>query len=315
MKNSSSFTAFLQTRQALSKELAEILVRMSCVAKQIDQAIRLASFSNHLGSTSSLNVQGEVQQKLDLIAHNILVKNFETVSALAAILSEEAKDAVECNYKTGEYLLAVDPLDGSSNIDVNAPIGTIFSIYSRTKTGKVTHKEFLQPGSAQLASGYMLYGPSTVFVLTIGNGVHSFTYDDGKNEFFLSDYSLTTPKKGKIYSMNEGLYHTCSPALQKYVDMCKKHQYTARYIGSLVADFHRNLLKGGIYIYPATKAHPQGKLRLMYECNPLALLVEQAGGRATNGHGESILALIPQHIHARTPLYIGSEEMVAEADK
>ena len=300
--------------QDLEQDLCEVFVRISEAGRQIYQAISLSTVSNDLGSAASVNIQGEVQQKLDILAHNIFLESFGEQSTLAAIISEEAEHPIVLNQKTGRYLLAIDPLDGSSNIDVNAPIGSIFSLYSRTSSGHITHKEFLQPGKAQLAAGYILYGPSTLLVLAVGDRIYSFAYDTSQQEFFLAHLPLDTPKKGRIYSMNEGLYYACSPVLQQYIDTCKQKQYTARYIGSLVADFHRNLLKGGIYIYPSTSKHPQGKLRLMYECNPLALLIQCAGGRATNGRGESILELMPKDIHTRTPLYIGSKEMMEEAD-
>lgn len=213
-------------------------------------------------------------------------------------------------------MIAIDPLDGSSNIDVNVSIGTIFSIYRRkSKVGSaITEEDILQKGSKQVAAGYVLYGSSTMLVYTTGFGVNGFTYDSGLGEYFLSHPQMKMPTDGKIYSINEGLANSFSDSLKKYLALCKDRSYTARYIGSLVADFHRNMLKGGIYIYPGTEKAPLGKLRLMYECNALAFIAEQAGGIATDGR-RRILEITPTSLHERTPFYVGSSNMVIEASK
>jgi len=230
------------------------------------------------------------------------------------VASEENDDIVHFD-NGGKYVVTMDPLDGSSNIDVNVSIGTIFSIYRRVSTGdKATMEDFMQPGTAQVAAGYIIYGSSTMLVYTTGHGVNGFTLDPSIGTFCLSHPDMKTPADGKIYSVNEGNLYDFSPGVQQYIDGCKKQQMSARYIGSLVADFHRNLLKGGIYLYPATAKAPKGKLRLLYEANPLAFLVEQAGGMATDGTTR-ILELKPTELHQRCPLYIGSSNMVEAAMK
>jgi fructose-1,6-bisphosphatase I len=210
--------------------------------------------------------------------------------------------------------MAIDPLDGSSNIDVNVSIGTIFSIYRRkTKTGTpIQSIDILQAGTEQVAAGYVLYGSSTMLVYTTGHGVNGFTYEPSLGEYFLSHPNMTIPPDGKIYSVNEGLSNSFSPSVKAYLQYCKDNQYTARYIGSLVADFHRNILKGGIYIYPATTKDANGKLRLIYECNALAFIVEQAGGLASDGK-RRILEIVPERLHQRSPFYVGSKNMVMKA--
>jgi fructose-1,6-bisphosphatase I len=216
---------------------------------------------------------------------------------------------------SGKYVVAIDPLDGSSNIDVNISIGTIFSIYRRVTPigGPIQPEDIMQPGNQQVAAGYVLYGSSTMLVYTTGHGVNGFTYEPSLGEFFLSHPNMCAPKDGDIYSINEGTSNLFEPGLKKYIELCKERQFSARYIGSLVADFHRNLLKGGIYIYPATSKSPKGKLRLLYEANALAFIAEQAGGMATDGYGR-ILDIKPTSLHQRTPLYIGSPDMVVEAE-
>ena len=217
---------------------------------------------------------------------------------------------IELNNKS-KYIIAIDPLDGSSNIDVNVSIGTIFSVYRRkSEPGTpVQREDLLQPGRDQVAAGYLLYGSSTMLVFTTGNGVYGFTYEPSLGDFFLSHCNMKIPTNGTTYSVNEGYYYDFSPGVQHYIDACKEKRYSARYIGSFIADFHRNLLKGGIYLYPATADQPNGKLRLLYECNALAMVVEQAGGKATNGT-QRILDICPSEFHERAPLYIGSPNMV-----
>jgi fructose-1,6-bisphosphatase I len=211
-------------------------------------------------------------------------------------------------------VVAIDPLDGSSNIDVNVAIGTIFSIYRRKTTigEKANLEDVLQKGRDQVAAGYVLYGSSTMLVYTTGHGVNGFTYEPSLGEFFLSHPNMTTPETGRLYSINEGNYDDFEPSLKNYIDLCRERKYSGRYIGSLVADFHRNLLKGGVYVYPATKGSPKGKLRLIYECNALAMIVEQAGGMATDGKNR-ILDIDPEELHQRVPYYVGSKKMVEEA--
>ncbi|HQZ94255.1 MAG TPA: class 1 fructose-bisphosphatase, partial [Flavobacteriales bacterium] len=230
------------------------------------------------------------------------------------VASEENDEVVHFD-NGGKYVVTMDPLDGSSNIDVNVSIGTIFSIYRRVSTGqKATLEDFLQPGTAQVAAGYIIYGSSTMLVYTTGHGVNGFTLDPSIGTFCLSHPNMTTPVEGTIYSVNEGNYFDFSDGVRNYIDDCKKKKFSARYIGSLVADFHRNLLKGGLYMYPATAKSPKGKLRLLYEANPLAFIAEQAGGMATDGTTR-IMDMKPTELHQRCPLFIGSSNMVKEAVK
>jgi len=231
-----------------------------------------------------------------------------------AVISEESETYVDLN-NDGKYVIAIDPLDGSSNIDVNVSIGTIFSIYRRkSPIGKpISEADILQKGEEQVAAGYILYGSSTMLVFTTGFGVNGFTYEPSLGEYVLSHPHMEIPRDGKIYSINEGSANSFSDPVKRYIQYCKDNSYTARYIGSLVADFHRNLLKGGIYIYPATAKDPKGKLRLMYECNALAFIAEQAGGKGTDGKGR-IMEIQPTSLHQRTPFYVGSENMVAKAE-
>jgi fructose-1,6-bisphosphatase I len=232
---------------------------------------------------------------------------------VCAIVSEEEDAVIDLQNKSGKYVVAIDPLDGSSNIDVNISIGTIFSIYRRkTPVGSPILKEdIMQKGTEQVAAGYVLYGSSTMLVYTTGFGVNGFTYENSLGEFFLSHPDIQAPKTGQIYSVNEGLYNDFDPSIRSYIEECKTRKYSARYIGSLVADFHRNLLKGGIYLYPATKKNPSGKLRLLYEANALAFIAEQSGALAVDGK-QRILEIEPTSLHQRTPLFIGSEQMVSE---
>jgi fructose-1,6-bisphosphatase I len=257
-------------------------------------------------------VQGEAQQKLDVYANDLFLRMMRTQGAVCAVASEENDDIVHFD-NGGKYVVTMDPLDGSSNIDVNVSIGTIFSIYKRISTGpKATLEDFLQPGRAQVAAGYIVYGSSTMLVYSTGHGVNGFTLDPSIGTFCLSHPNMTSPADGKIYSINEGNWYEFSDGVRNYIDGCKQKKMSARYIGSLVADFHRNLLKGGVYLYPGTAKAPKGKLRLLYEANPLAFLAEQAGGKATDGTAR-ILDLMPTELHQRTPLYIGSSQMVDAA--
>lgn len=311
---------FIKERQSVfaqaSGELSQILRDVAYAAKIVHREVNRAGLADITGSMHQANIQGEEQQKLDLLAHAHFKRALQHGGEIAAMISEEEEHWVNLNHPKSKYLLAIDPLDGSSNIDVNVSIGTIFSVYKRPEpfNKQVVQEEFLQPGQRQIVAGYLLYGSSTMLVYSTGDGVHGFTYDPTLGEFFLSHPLIRMPAHGHIYSVNEGLYSLCSAGMQRYLEHCKSEKMIGRYIGSLVADFHRNLLKGGIYIYPATQKLPQGKLRLMYECNALAFLAEQAGGKATDGTGTRILDIMPTHIHQRRPLFIGVTEMVDQAE-
>jgi fructose-1,6-bisphosphatase I len=261
-----------------------------------------------------VNIQGENQQKLDVVADIRFIRAFKNGGEVAAIVSEEKDELIFTDNNNGKYVVAIDPLDGSSNIDVNVSIGTIFSIYRRiTPEGqKPTLQDFMQGGRKQVAAGYILYGSSTILVFATGHGVNGFTYEQSLGEFFLSHSNMRIPKSGSIYSCNEGNFHDFSESIKSYLTLCKSKRYVSRYIGSLVGDFHRNLLKGGIYLYPPTKKTPYGKLRLLYECYPLAYLIEQAGGQAFAAMDQDILDIEPQDIHQRSAFYVGSTEMMDE---
>ncbi|MFP5471654.1 MAG: class 1 fructose-bisphosphatase [Bacteroidia bacterium] len=296
-------------------EFSAILSAIRLAAKIVNQEVNKAGLAEHiLGSAGKENIQGEEQKKLDVYANERFIQALEARGEICGVGSEEndtfiAFESEEA--KNGKYVVLIDPLDGSSNIDVNVSIGTIFSIFNRKSPvgSKAQLEDFLQKGSEQLAAGYVIYGSSTMLIYTTGNGVHGFTYDPGIGVFFLSHPDLKFPNDGKIYSINEGNINQCDDKVKNYVKYCQEQSYSARYIGSLVADFHRNLLKGGIYIYPNTTKAPNGKLRLMYEANPLAFLAEQAGGLATDGT-QRILDIEPTDLHQRVPLFIGSKAMV-----
>ena len=302
-------------------EFSKILSAIRLASKIVSQQINKAGLLNDiLGAAESENVQGEQQQKLDIYANNQFIKALKKREVICGIASEENDDFIELN-QDGNYIVAMDPLDGSSNIDVNVSVGTIFSIYKRVSPAgsPVTQKDFLQKGTEQLAAGYVIYGSSTMLVYTTGKGVNGFTYDPGIGVFVLSHPNLQFPNKGKIYSINEGNLLNCSAGIQNYVkyaqtiDKASNRPFTARYIGSLVADFHRNLIKGGIYIYPSTQTAPNGKLRLLYECNPMGFIAEQAGGLASDGQSR-ILDIEPTDLHQRVPFYTGVKNMVETAE-
>ena len=299
-----------------SGELSQILRDLVYAAKIVHREVNRAGLAGIIGGTDQANIQGEEQQKLDLLANFYFQRALKHGGEIAAIISEEDEDFVSLNNPKGKYLLAIDPLDGSSNIDVNVSIGTIFSVYKRkgSLSDEIQKVDFLQKGDEQIVAGYLLYGPSTMLVYSTGDGVHGFTYEPSLGEFFLSHPHMSMPTTGQIYSVNDGLYNICNSVVQRYLDDCRVKQLSARYVGSLVADFHRNLLKGGIYIYPSTKQRAEGKLRLMFECNALALLAEQAGGRAINENGARILEIQPRDIHQRTPFIVGSSEMVHQVE-
>lgn len=307
-----------------SGDLSKLLRDIALAAKVINRDVNKAGLVDILGLTGVQNVQGEDVQKLDEFANHQMMKYLEAGGQCCGYASEELSDfiAVDNNHSSdAKYIVLFDPLDGSSNIDVNASIGTIFSIYKRvSKSGPVTLEDFLQKGNEQVAAGYVIYGSSTMMVYTTGNGVNGFTLDPSIGEFCLSHPNIKTSEKGKIYSLNEGETNSFPQGVKDFVSYCKEinkeegRPYSLRYIGSMVADLHRNLIKGGIFMYPSTLKAPKGKLRLLYECNPMAFLVEQAGGLATNG-SERIMDLIPTELHQRTPVFIGSKHQVEEAHR
>ncbi|QLD33771.1 class 1 fructose-bisphosphatase [Mannheimia varigena] len=307
-------------------ELSGILSSIRLAAKIIHREINRAGLSQDiLGTAGSENVQGEAQMKLDVFANETMKKALLAREDVAGFASEEDEDFVAFDTERGrnaKYILMTDPLDGSSNIEVNVSVGTIFSIYRRVSPigTPVTKEDFLQEGRKQVAAGYVTYGSSTMLVYTTGNGVNGFTYDPSLGLFILSHPNLKTPAEGKYYSINEGQYVTFPQGVKRFIKYCQetdkatKRPYSSRYIGSLVSDFHRNLLKGGIYIYPTSTVYPKGKLRLLYECNPIAFLAEQAGGMATDGFNP-ILDIKPTELHQRVPFFVGSSSMVEQAGK
>lgn len=295
-------------------ELSQLLRDIAIAGKIINREINRAGLVDIAGGNGTENVQGENQQKLDIVANIRFIRALKNGGEVCAILSEEEEDIIYTGNEHGKYVVAMDPLDGSSNIDVNVSIGTIFSIYRRvTPTGSpATMDDFLQGGRKQVAAGYILYGSSTMLVFSTGDGVNGFTLDQSLGEFILSHKNISSPNNGTIFSVNEGNYYSYLPSVQKYLDNCKQRGYSARYIGSLVGDFHRNLLKGGIYLYPSTKKDPKGKLRLLYECYPLAFIAEKSGGKASDGFG-AILDIVPTSGHQRSPIFVGSTAMVKES--
>ncbi|MFN5735718.1 MAG: class 1 fructose-bisphosphatase [Flavobacteriales bacterium] len=305
-------------------ELTTLLNDLVVASKIISRDVRRAGLTDHvLGAQGLVNVQGEVQQKLDVLADQTIIRAFEASGVVCGIASEENESFVAFESegaKQGKYVVLFDPLDGSSNIDVNVSIGTIFSIYRRrSPLGTLaTMEDMLQKGTEQVAAGYVLYGSSTMLVYTTGNGVNGFTLDPSIGEFCLSHPNMKMPEHGRLYAMNEGNINECDPGLVGYISYCQSREnetgmpYSGRYIGSLVADFHRNMIKGGIYIYPAVHASPEGRLRLLYECNPLAFIAEQSGGLATTGR-ERIMEIQPTTLHQRVPYFVGSKGMVEKA--
>lgn len=307
---------FIQRKQSdfkfASGGLSQLLRDIALAGKIINREINRAGLIDITGAFGNENVQGEAQQKLDVVANIRFIRALKNGGEVCAIISEEDEEIIYTDNDQGKYVVAMDPLDGSSNIDVNVSIGTIFSVYRRvTPVGtKATHADFLQGGRQQIAAGYILYGSSTMLVYTTGHGVYGFTYEHSLGEFFLATGNLKSPQDGMIYSCNDGNSNDFPQPVKDYLDEARNQKFMARYIGSLVGDFHRNLLKGGIYLYPATPKAPNGKLRLLYECYPLAFIAEQAGGVASNG-SKNILDIEPTAFHQRTPFYIGSAGMVA----
>jgi len=303
-------------------EFSSLLSAIRLASKIVNQQVNKAGLMSHiLGATGTENIQGEQQQNLDVFANEQFIKALIGRKVICGIASEENEEFIPIN-NDGRYIVSMDPLDGSSNIDVNVSIGTIFSIYNRiTPIGtQVKSEDFLQKGINQVAAGYVIYGSSTMLVYSTGNGVNGFTYDPGIGVYFLSHPNMRIPAQGKIYSMNEGNLSKSSPGIQEFIkyaqteDAATKRPYTGRYIGSLVADFHRNLIKGGIYLYPATTDCPNGKLRLLYECNPLAFIIEHAGGKASNGT-QRILEVEPKSLHQRCPYFVGSVDVVNKLEE
>ncbi len=308
-------------------QLSDLLADIALACKVISLEVNRAGLIDILGFTGDENIQGEAVKKLDVYAIDILTNTMKQGGHICAVCSEEEEEFIPLEDKyilnnsiSNKYICHFDPLDGSSNIEANISIGTIFSIYKRiSESGPGTEADCLQPGVEQVAAGYVVYGSSTFLVYTAGKGVHGFTLDPTVGEFLLSYENMQIPKKSKTYSINEGNYCKWSEGMKKYIDYLKEDDketnrpYSSRYVGSLVADFHRNLLYGGIFIYPADNKNKNGKLRLMYEANPLAFIVEQAGGRASTGK-ERILEVAPKALHQRVPLFIGSEDDVKLAE-
>jgi fructose-1,6-bisphosphatase I len=308
---------FIKDKQAAltnaTGELSQLLRDIGLAGKIINREVNKSGLLDIAGGFGAKNVQGEDQQKLDVIANIRFIRALTNGGEVCAVVSEEDEEVINLN-PNSKYVVCMDPLDGSSNIDVNVSIGTIFSIYKRKSPvgGPVLMEDILQKGTEQVAAGYILYGSSTMLVYTTGKGVHGFTLEPSLGEFVLSHPLMKSPEDGKIFSVNEGSIMDFEPAVQAYIHYCKEQRYAARYIGSLVADFHRNLLKGGIYMYPTTHKDPQGKLRLLYECNSLAFIAEQAGGAASNGT-QRIMEIEPKTLHMRTSVYLGSANMVQKA--
>jgi len=300
-------------------ELSQLLRDIGLAAKIISREVNKAGITNILGFEGSTNVHGEFVKKLDLFADKQMINALDRSNITCMLISEENDGIVALSSSSGKYVAYLDPLDGSSNIDVNVSIGTIFSIYIRNsnRADEPEIEDALQPGVNQVAAGYILYGSSTQLAYTTGLGVSLFTLDPSIGEFILTDEDITIPEEGCIYSVNEGSYNSWPEGLKRYVKYCQMEDeasnrpYSARYIGSMVADVHRTLLKGGIFIYPHSKKYPSGKLRLMYECNPLSLIIEQAGGWAIDGE-RRILEIQPKSIHERTPIYVGSKKNVED---
>lgn len=308
-----------------SGELSRLLSSIKIASKIVNREVNKAGIADILGKAGNENVQGEEQMKLDVFANDIFIDALSHREIVCGIASEENEDFIEIkgnenNAHMNNYVVLIDPLDGSSNVDVNVSVGTIFSIYRRVSPAgtPVKIEDFLQKGVNQVAAGYVIYGSSTMLVYTTGNGVNGFTLDPSVGTYFLSHPNMTYPKTGKIYSVNEGNYAKFPQGVKEYIKYCQEEEgnrpYTSRYIGSLVADFHRNMIKGGIYIYPSYAHAPNGKLRLLYECNPMAFLAEQAGAKATNGF-QRILEIEPTSLHQRVPFFCGSVEMVEKAEE
>ncbi len=310
----------LRTQKEISSatgELSALLRDIGVAAKIVNREVNKAGLVNILGVAGSENTHGETVQKLDLYANEKLIDCLKNSGECAAVASEELEDFISfpnVKGKKAKYLVVFDPLDGSSNIDVNVSVGTIFGIYRRKSktTGPISMDDFMQKGSDLVAAGYVLYGTSTILVYTTGNGVNGFTLDPSIGEFCLSHRDVKIPPSGKQYSVNQGYYLKFDLEMRRYIDYCSDSNMGLRYIGSMVSDVHRIICNGGIFLYPNTRKYPQGKLRLLYECNPLSFIVEQAGGQAITCQLERILDLDVNHLHQRATIAIGSSDMVKE---
>lgn len=303
-------------------ELSSLLHHIGTAAKMVNAKIRKAGLVEILGRSGTENPQGEDQQKLDRYADEVFIDALEASGECCGVASEENQNEViftETFARRGKYVVCMDPLDGSSNIDYNVSVGSIFSIYRRVteRDAEAGVIDFLQEGDRQVAAGYVIYGSSTMFVYTTGNGVNGFTLDPTIGEFCLSHPEIKSPPTGRIYSINEGNYVGFPDGIKKFIKYCQeidpatRRPYTSRYIGSLVSDVHRNMMTGGIFLYPPSERYPSGKLRLVYECNPVSFIIEQAGGNAFDGK-KRILSLVPESLHQRSPFYCGSSEMTAK---
>ena len=307
-----------------SGELSRLINSIRLAAKVVNHEVNKAGLVDIIGEVGDTNVQGEDQQKLDVYANEKFIQTMTKRNIVCGIASEEEDDFVAINSQDenhqNKYVVLIDPLDGSSNIDVNVSVGTIFSIYRRvTPVGTpVTIDDFLQKGNQQVAAGYIIYGTSTMLVYTTGDGVNGFTLNPAIGTFYLSHPNMTFPIDGKIYSVNEGNYIHFPQGVKDYIKYCQMEEgdrpYTSRYIGSLVSDFHRNMIKGGIYMYPKSSKNSDGKLRLLYECNPMAFLAEQANGKASDGFNR-IMDIQPLELHQRVPFFCGSRNMVEKAEE
>ncbi len=307
-----------------SGELSRIINSIRLAAKVVNYKVNKAGLVDIVGQVGEQNIQGEEQQKLDVYANEVFIQTLINREIACGIASEENDDfiTIEGSDKghNNKYVILMDPLDGSSNIDVNVSVGTIFSVYRRvTPIGTpVTLEDFLQPGIHQVAAGYVIYGTSTMLVYTTGHGVNGFTLNPAIGTFYLSHPNMQFPENGKIYSVNEGNYIHFPQGVKDYIKYCQQEEgdrpYTSRYIGSLVSDFHRNMIKGGIYLYPTSSKAPNGKLRLLYECNPMAYLAEQAGGKASDGF-QRIMEIKPTELHQRVSFFCGSKNMVEKAEE
>jgi fructose-1,6-bisphosphatase I len=306
-------------------ELSSLLHHIGTAGKMVNKKINKAGLVDIIGSSGEVNVHGENQQKLDVYADKVFISSLLSSGECCGVATEENQNEIvfsDAYAEKGKYIVCIDPLDGSSNIDFNVSVGTIFSIYRRiTQRGeKVRNEDFLQNGSKQVAAGYIIYGSSTMLVYSTGFGVNGFTLDPSIGEFCLSHPDIKTPENGSIYSVNEGNYIHFPEGVKKYIKFCQEidkesgRPYTSRYIGSLVSDFHRNLLKGGVFLYPQNDTAPNGKLRLVYECNPIAFIATQAGGRATDGN-RNLLEITPSSLHQRSPFYVGSNNMVKKIEE
>ena len=307
-----------------SGELSRLINSIRLAAKVVNYEVNKAGLVDILGNSGQVNTQGESQQKLDVYANEKFIQMLTNRNIVCGIASEEEDEFISINslnsQNQNKYVVLIDPLDGSSNIDVNVSVGTIFSIYRRvTPLGnEVTIDDFLQKGEEQVAAGYIIYGTSTMLVYTTGDGVNGFTLNPAIGTFYLSHPNLKFPEDGNIYSINEGNYSHFPLGIKKYIKFCQEQNsnrpYISRYIGSLVSDFHRNMIKGGIYLYPQSQNYPNGKLRLLYECNPMAFLAEQANGSASDGY-KRILEIKPNSLHQRVPFVCGSSKMVRDVEK